>query len=146
MCVIGGRRSAYLSVFTDAMRVFTLWNDCNALLHVVSQQHLQKHLIHSILRSQERPIAFRERPLRTCAGLRLCLLAISATTGSSRILCGSLALFNLKRNKKTEDTKAGGCQGCNISFTLISSIISLCMYSACSYCITAMLCEFIVSL
>lgn len=86
------------------MRVFALWYDCNVLLHVVSQQHLQKpsHLFYFTNMAKFDEGCFCERPLLTCAGLRLCFSAISATTGSSRILCGSPSLFNLKRRVRRQ--------------------------------------------
>lgn len=37
----------------------------------------------------------------TCAGLRLCLLPISTTTGSSSSLCGSVSPLNLRQTEPT---------------------------------------------
>lgn len=65
-----------------------------------SQRNVRRHLVNN--------------RLLTCAGLRLCFLPISATTGSSRSLWGSLSSFILQykewEDNRHEDRRLSGCK------------------------------------
>lgn len=39
----------YLCILEDVMRFVTLWYDCNALLHMVSQQYLGEHPVTDVV-------------------------------------------------------------------------------------------------
>lgn len=78
------------------MRLLTLGDDCYTLLHVVPQQYLEK--IPTLL-PKEQTHAHTRTHMLTCAALRRCFLATSATTGSSSSLWGSVSPLNLRQDR-----------------------------------------------
>lgn len=109
------RRRAYLHVFQEVVRVFTLRYDGDALLNMVSQQHLREHSF--ILFYSRRDVRWHLVnnlcwPARdfVCASWQFLQLQGPPGAGVGRCLYSTL---NTK-SKKTKGKKAGGYQGCTI--------------------------------